>query len=183
VCVDGAWKKKLEAGGYGSQPQRDSLAEFFARNASQTLLIALASDAELGPEARRAFESIGAAAAQLRAGGAYVGVFRGGHPLAEQLSHGKPVLLSLTASSHPDGLAPRQPIELRAAGKRFGGRASIRLSDTEVGSARRSVKFAVLDSEQNVLGDASTRVANLERFHLYFALEREKPAPASDGPP
>lgn len=182
VCVDGAWKKKLEASGYLFQPQHDSLEAFFARNVGQTLLVALASDAELGPEARRAFESIGAAASQLRAGGAYVGIFQGGRPIAEQLSHGKRVQLSLTAVSHPDGLAPRQPIELRAAGKRFGGQASIRLGDREVGAARRSARFVVLDSEQNVLGDASTRTANLERFYLYFALEQPAPNPASDNP-
>jgi hypothetical protein len=98
------------------------------RDEVPTLLIALASDAELGPEARRAFESIGAAASQL-------------------------------------------PIELRAAGKRFGSHVSIRLADTQLGAARRSARFVVLDPEQSVLGDASTGVAHLERFSLYFAIE------------
>jgi hypothetical protein len=182
LCVDGAWKKRLEASGYLFQPQRDSLEAFFARNAGHTLLVALASDAELGPEARRAFESIGAAASQLGTGGAYVGVFQGGRPIAEQLSRGKRVQLSLRADSHPEGFAPRQLIELRAAGKRFGGQASIRLGDDAVGTARRSARFVVLDSEQNVLGDASIRVAHLERFYLYFALEQAAPNPASDNP-
>jgi hypothetical protein len=175
LCVDAGWKKKLEASGYRFQPQRDSLAEFLARNSGQTLLIALSSDTELGPEARRAFESIGAAASQLRAGGAYVGVFQEGRLIAEQLSRGKPVQLSWTTSRHADGLVPRQPIELRAAGKRFGSHASIRLADSKVGAARRSARFLVLDSEQSVLGDVSTGAANLERFSLYFSLQPAQP--------
>lgn len=186
LCVDGTWKKRLEANGHRFQPQLDSLADFFARNVGQTLLVAVASDIELGPRARRAFDSIGSAAARLRAGGAYVGVFQGGRPIAEQLSRGKPVELGMTPGSHPDGLAPRQPIELRAAGKRFGDHASIRLGEAEFGAARSSARFVVLDSDQNVLGDASTRAANLERFHLYFALdssafEGAPREPATDG--
>jgi hypothetical protein len=175
LCVDAAWKKKLEASGHRFQPLRDSLAGFLTRNIDHTLLIALASDAELGPEARRAFESIGASASQLRAGGAYVGVFQGGRPIAEQLSRGKPVQISWTTSRHPDGFVPRRPIELRAAGKRFGNHVSIRLADAKVGTARRSAQFVVLDSEQSVLGDASTRAANLERFSFYFSLQPTQP--------
>jgi hypothetical protein len=96
--------------------------------------------------------------------------FRGA-AIAEQLSRGKPVQLTWTASRHADGLVLRQPIELRAAGKRFGSHVSIRLADTQLGAARRSARFVVLDPEQSVLGDASTGVAHLERFSLYFAIE------------
>lgn len=172
LCVDTASRQKLEILGYGFRPHDDSLSAFFARNAEHTLLVALASDRELDAGARGAFRSIGSKASALRAGGAYVAVVHQGRTIAEQLSDGRAVQLSLEDSSNVGGFVPRRNMVLRAEGSRFGGKLSVRFANAERRIDRLSARFVVLDSKQTIVGDATVPAATLNRFHLYFTLDK-----------
>lgn len=172
LCVDTVSKQKLELLGYGFRPNGDSLWAFLARNAEHTLLVALASDGELDVETRRAFESIGSKASALRAGGAYVAVVHHGRTIAEQLSDGRAVQLSLEGGSKVGGFVPRRSMVLRAAGPRFGGKRWVRFANAERRIDRRGARLVVLDSKQMIIGDATVPAATLNQFHLYFALDK-----------
>jgi hypothetical protein len=169
LCVDSTWKEKLgAAGGFQFVPQTESLEAFFARNREGTVLVALWVEVEPGTEVQQAFQSVGAAAAGLAAGGAYVGVVHRGRIVVEELKLDRPARLVLPKGKNFGSFVVRQPIRLVAAGKRFGRRTSIKLARHEIGSPRLSARFLVMDGEQNVVGDASTDTGDLDQFHLFY---------------
>jgi hypothetical protein len=166
---DSTWKEKRGAdGGFQFVPQTESLEAFFARNREGSVLVALWVEGEPGTEVRQAFQSVGAAAAGLAAGGAYVGIVHHGRTVVEKLRLDRPARLVLPKGKNLGGFVVREPIRLVAAGKRFGRRTSIKLARGETGSPRLSARFLVVDGAQNVVGDASTNTGELESFHLFY---------------
>ena len=126
-----------------------SLAEFFARNREQLVCVTVKDEATRGLSAaeRQVFNVQGAHFDQIAYRGSYIGLFRNGKVLVEDMSADHAVSISLSRGQSLGALTLTADLEVLSAGFLQGNRAWVAVNGETICNGKRGLNLVVFDSD------------------------------------